>query len=269
MIGKLQDSWVYIWDEVWIPLRMFDDSPTDLFVQIYDVASDFIIPKPTSREYEEIINDPIKAELEFQKFQPLNFPDEISLIRFLEQVYRTLNDFGISGLSEEYKKLIEQFLEKYNLRYKIQEPFRFIFQFPGTFVDLYSQLQEINEENSHLKELITDFEEAYSGFSLTKSNKDLKTCIAKASNYAEGVASFSLGQNQTLGRACDLLPIWPHEAIKESVKSLYKFCSDYPSLRHSGNPAGKIRNLESKDTLLISLLLISFSGYLNTQVKFE
>ncbi|KXK14730.1 MAG: hypothetical protein UZ14_CFX002001008 [Chloroflexi bacterium OLB14] len=119
---------------------------------------------------------------------------------------------------------------------------------------------------------MTDFEESYSAFVLDlKSNKDFKNLLfaTKASNYAEGVASFSLNRNETLGKACEALSIWPHAAIKDSIKNLYKFCSDYPSLRHSGNPSSKIRDLESKDTMLVSLLLISFSGYLNTQVVFE
>lgn len=269
MIGELQNSWAYTWNDIWEPLKSFSEAPFDLFIQLYSTAIDFVTDKPSRSEYEEIVNDPEKAEVEFQKLQAKHFRDELAILKFLEQVYITLREYDINELTREYRRLVLQFLEKYNLRYSLQEPFRFRFQIPGTFKDLYSQLQEINEENAHLKELMTDFEEAYSTFTLTQSNKDLKTCIAKASNYAEGVASFSLNRNETLGRACEVLPIWPHASIKDAIKDLYKFCSDYPSIRHAGNPSGKIRDLESKDTMLVSLLLISFSGYLNTQVRFE
>ncbi len=269
MIGEMQNSWAHTWSDIWEPLNSYEMTPADFFVQVYSTAIDFVFEKPTQSEYEEIVNDPEKAEIEFKGLQAKHFRGELAILRFLEQVYFTLKEYDINEVTAEYKKLINVFVAKYNLRYSLQEPFRFRFRIHGTFADLYTQLQEINEENSHLKELMTDFEESYSAFVLSQSNKDLKTCIAKASNYAEGVASFSLNRNETLGKACEALSIWPHAAIKDSIKNLYKFCSDYPSLRHSGNPSSKIRDLESKDTMLVSLLLISFSGYLNTQVVFE
>ena len=196
MNGELRNSWSYTWNDIWEPLDSIGESPDDLFPQIYSTSTDFVKNKPSQREYEEIFNDPRKAEIEFRKIQAQHFLGEIAIVKFLEEVYVTLTGYDIDEITQEYKKLILLFLEKYNLRYSLQEPFRFRFQLPGTFEDLYSQIREINEENAHLKELMTDFEEAYSGFSMSQSNKDLKTCIAKASNYAEGVAAFSKPQKR-------------------------------------------------------------------------
>jgi hypothetical protein len=55
--------------------------------------------------------------------------------------------------------------------------------------------------------------------------------------------------------------------VKSSLKSLYGFCSDYPGIRHAGNPASRIRDLETKDGILICLLLFAFSGYLTDQIR--
>lgn len=90
--------------------------------------------------------------------------------------------------------------------------------------------------------------------------------IAKASNYAEGLASVAAGipaAGNTLGALCNQVGDWPHDQVKEALQKLYKFCSDYPGIRHAGNPAGVLRDLTTRDMTLASLLLLSFSGYLS------
>ena len=48
---------------------------------------------------------------------------------------------------------------------------------------------------------------------------------------------------------------------------LYKFCSDYPGIRHAGDPVGVRRDLATRDVTLASLLLVTFSGYLSPAVE--
>ena len=107
-----------------------------------------------------------------------------------------------------------------------------------------------------------DCEKAFDRYARTQDASDLKTCIAKASNYAEGLASFTRGTPGRSGALCDQLTDWPHDKVKEALKSLYKYCSDYPGIRHAGDPAGVRRDLATRDMTLASLLLLSFSGYL-------
>jgi len=57
-----------------------------------------------------------------------------------------------------------------------------------------------------------------------------------------------------------------HDCVKEALQKLYKFCSDYPGIRHAGDPAGMVRELSAKDSTLICLLLLGFSGYLSPNV---
>jgi hypothetical protein len=55
--------------------------------------------------------------------------------------------------------------------------------------------------------------------------------------------------------------------MRDALKCLYKFCSDYPGIRHAGDPNGVRRNLATRDATLASLLLVSFSGYLSPMVN--
>jgi hypothetical protein len=54
--------------------------------------------------------------------------------------------------------------------------------------------------------------------------------------------------------------------VKDSLKSLYSFCSDYAGVRHGGRPMACNRVLDEKDCVLTCLLLLSFSGYLTNGV---
>lgn len=85
----------------------------------------------------------------------------------------------------------------------------------------------------------------------------------------EGLASFTQGTPGTLGALCDQITDWPHDKMKDALKNLYKFCSDYPGIRHAGNPAGIRRDLATRDMTLASLLLLSFSGYLSSKIDQE
>lgn len=47
---------------------------------------------------------------------------------------------------------------------------------------------------------------------------------------------------------------------------LYKFCSDYPGIRHAGTAINAKRALCCRDSSLASMLLLCFSGYLSPQL---
>ena len=72
---------------------------------------------------------------------------------------------------------------------------------------------------------------------------------------------------RTLGDLWDKTICRPHKTVKECLKKLHGFCSDYPGIRHAGNPNGRLRDLEPRDAILICLLLLSFSGYLTYEPR--
>jgi hypothetical protein len=174
-------------------------------------------------------------------------------------VHKPFDDF--------YQQLLGSVLKKFNLRYRLEEPFVLRFLLPGSFNNLYDELQRLNSSNFYLGSLLADFEHAFDRYARTQDPTDLKTCIAKASNYAEGLASATRGVAGTLGALSDQLTDWPHDMVKEALKNLYRFCSDYPGIRHAGNPANARRALAARDATLASLLLVTFTGYLCPQLN--
>lgn len=267
MSGSLRHAWEYLAAELWEPLAYYSGrdaaAPPDLFSDVFTAADEFLSPRPTGAELEEARNDPDRARQRFLALKGTDFASESAIVHFLEEAHAVIADYEIPGFEDLYRRLLRDVLRKFNLRYRLDEPFTLRFLLPGSFTNLYTELHRLNVGNGHLAGLLTDFEKAFDRYARTQDSTDLKTCIAKASNYAEGLASFTRGIPGTLGALCDQLTDWPHDKVKESLKSLYKYCSDYPGIRHAGNPAGVRRDLATRDMTLASLLLLSFSGYLS------
>jgi len=269
MSGSLRNHWEYTAEEIWEPLAAHGNAPPDLFNDLYEAAENFLaLPTPESL-FEEIQNDAAKAHTAFSALNGSDFRDETSIVEFLEAAYEVIVDYEVPGEPEIFKQLLRQFISKYNLRYRLEDPFRLRFLLPGSFTNLYSELQRLNSTNGHLTSLLQDFEHAFDRYARSQDAADLKTCIAKASNYAEGLASHTMGNpatGNTLGTLASGLTCWPHDKVREALVNLYHFCCDYPGIRHGGTPANKRRELTSIDSTLICLLLLGFTGYLSPAV---
>jgi hypothetical protein len=267
MSGSFRDAWEYLAAELWEPLADFSAkdcaAPPDLFSDLFAAADDFLSPRPTDAELGEARNDPGKARQRFLALKGTDFVSESAVVRFLEAAHDVIADYELPGFEDFYRRLLRDALRKLNLRYRLDEPFILRFLLPGSFTNLYAELHRLNTANAHLAGLLNDFEKAFDRYARSQDPTDLKTCIAKASNYAEGLASATRGTAGTLGALCDQLTDWPHDKVREALKSLYKFCSDYPGIRHAGDPTGVRRDLATRDVTLASLLLVSFSGYLS------
>jgi len=269
MTGSLRNHWEYTPADIWEPLVAHESAPPDLFNDLYDAVDDFLALPTSDILLEEIRNDSGKAHDAFSALKGSDFSDETAVVKFLEAAYEVIADYDIAGYAEFFKLRLREFICRYNLRYRLDDPFRLRFLLPGSFTNLYSELQRLNTSNAHLNALLLDFEHAFDSYARTQDPADLKTCIAKASNYAEGLASFTLGNpttGNTLTALANSLTCWPHNKVKESLVNLYRFCCDYPGIRHGGTPASKRRELTAIDSTLICLLLLGFAGYLSPNV---
>jgi hypothetical protein len=268
MNGSLRHAWEYLAAELWEPLADYSArdavAPPGLFSDLVVTADEFLSPSTADSELEELRNDPISARQSFLALKGTDFTSESAIVHFLESASEVLADYEIPGFEDLYRRLLRDGLRKFNLRYRLDEPFVLRFLLPGSFANLYAELHRVNTGNGHLVDLLGDFEKAFDRYVRTQDPSDLKTCIAKASNYAEGLAGSTLGSAGTLGALCDQLNDWPHDKLKDALKSLYKFCSDYPGIRHAGNPAGVKRDLATRDMTLACVLLLSFSGHLSS-----
>jgi hypothetical protein len=267
MSGNLLHAWDYLAAELWDPLSSYSyrdfSAPPDLFSDLFAAADEFLSPRLSRTELEEARNNPDKARQRFFTLKGTDFASESAIVHFIEEVDHVISDYEIPSFGDFYRRLIRNVLRKFNLRYRLDEPFTLRFLLPGSFTNLYLELHRMNTGSGHLASLFIDFEKAFDRYVRTQDSSDLTTCIARASNYVEGIASYTRGAPGTLGALCDQLTDWPHDKMKEALKSLYKFCSDYPGIRHAGNPAGVLRPLAARDLTMASLLLLSFSGYLS------
>ncbi|MCL4274542.1 MAG: hypothetical protein KJZ77_11780 [Anaerolineales bacterium] len=273
MIGNLRERWEYTWADIWEPLGSLPQSPYDLYSQLYRTSVDYFRRRPNPQELAEIVNSPEVALSAFQSIQGRQFRDEMAVVQFLERAHGLINDFGSRILVRRYGEYVSKFLKKYNLRYETAEPFTLRVRLPALYGDIYEQLRRVNATNPHLLQLMSDFEISFSAFVRTRAQRDLTTAIHRASNYAEGIAAAALNtQGSDMNSLCDRLTnppyrVWPHTAVKQVVKDLYRFCSDYPAIRHAGTPNSRLRNLEVKDTIIVSALFFAASGYLHQQVS--
>ncbi len=270
MIGNLRNHWSYTVQEIWEPLATHEQAPQDLFSDLYNEVEDHLGVHTSQALFEEIRNDSVIAQAKFLAIKGTDFASELEIAEFLEEAYEAIEDYGIPGYSERFKSLLRTFTSKYNLRYRLDDPFELRFLLTGSFANLYNDLRRINATSPTLLGLMSDFEYAFNQYSRTLTQADLKTCIAKASNYAEGLASFTNGNpvaGNTLGALCNQLNTWPHDKVKESIVNLYHFCSGYPGIRHGGSPIGVRRGLNNEDPILVSILLFAFSGYLTTNLN--
>lgn len=274
MIGNIRERWEFTWADIWEPLGNLQQAPLDLYIQLYRTSIDYFRRRPNAQELAEIVNSPEFALSAFQTVQGRQFRDEMAVVQFLERVHELLqNDVSSRILARKYGEYVSKFLKKYNLRYETAEPFTLRVRLPSLYGDIYEQLRQVNSTNPHLLQLMTDFETSFSDFVRTRAQRDLTAAIHRASNYAEGIAAVALNtQGSDLNSLCDRLTnapyrVWPHTAVKQVVKDLYRFCSDYPAIRHAGTPNNRLRNLEIKDTIIVSALFIAASGYLHQQVS--
>ncbi|MDD4318989.1 MAG: hypothetical protein PHW10_01550 [Candidatus Peribacteraceae bacterium] len=267
MIGSLQKNWQMSWREVWAKLANSALAPSDLFIQLHDSVLPHLREQPALADYEVIHNDSARARRAFQQLKGSDFKGESEIVSFLEEAKVTIADFGKPRFEERYVQLITIFLAKYNLRYRVSDPFKLQLKLSGVFAGLYAELEELNRTNPDLAESMSDFEHAFDTFARTRRQADLKGCIAKASLYTEELAGVAAGRSGALGGLCDRLTCWPHVTVKEALKKLYGFCSDYPGIRHAGNRSAQIRRLDSRDAVLLCTLFISFSGFLPDTIR--
>lgn len=274
MSGSLRDAWDHFGAELWEPLADYSSraaaAPVDLFSDLFAAADEFLSPRPTDSELEEARNNPDKARQRFLALKGTDFASESAIVHFLEEVRDVIADYEIVGYEDLYRRLLRDALRKFNLRYRLDDPFTLRFLLPGSFANLYAELHRLNATGGQLASLLADFEHAFDRYARTLNSTDLRTCIAKASNYAEGLASATAGNpatGNTLGALAARLTDWPHDKVREALVNLYHFCCDYPGIRHgSGTPANALRDLAARDMTLACLLLLTFAGHLSPTV---
>lgn len=277
MRGEFIGVWSESWREIWSKLARHSKAPDDLFSELYRELIAVIIVSPNQtddekvlaeKRFAEIVSDPAQAKKAFMKTKSRDLRGERFLVEFFERAYHVLEDLGGDLLANRYFNLLSAFINKYSLRYDLRRPCSLCPTLPGVFANLIRDIRTATSQDAHLNSLMKDFENAIRDLRIDCSDSRIKTCIQKQINLIEAIGGRYPGVNKTtLGDICDQVGSWPHATLRESLKKIYGFASNYPGIRHGGNSNGVLREIEMRDMVAVSILLAGFAPYLTDQIN--
>ena len=269
MRGEFIGVWSETWREIWHPLveqpLTEDDEglPEDIFCELYRALAPALSPSPSVEDLADIIDSPIQSREVFEATTANDFAGERALSGFFEAAHDALEELGGDRLTNRYFNQLSRFIDKFNLRYDLRRPCILCPTLPGVFASLVSDLRVLTNRNPHLNTLMNEFEDAVRDLRHDGSDRRIKTCIQKQMNLLEAMGRAVPGVTEnTLGAICNQVGTWPHEKLKEAMKNLYSFASDYPGIRHGGTPESALRAVDMRDMVAMSILLVGFTPYL-------
>jgi len=223
------------------------------------------------REYWDLVgaaNDIGRAREEFYKL-PLTITEK-DAINISEGYYYSLSEYD-DNLADEYKGLLRDFLIKYNIRYCVSQPCKLILTIEGLLATEYDYIKHLSEASGSdsMKRLIKMLQNHLVKIDAPdEENHCIANCIKLIEHFILDRASERLhrpirGRQRTLGYAIKECPdLFPSESVKESLKKYYDFTNEYPNIRHVGEDACVIRDLNKSDALLALSLSVSYSAFI-------
>lgn len=268
MRGEFVPIWSETWGAIWLPLAESDAAPPDMFCELYrELVTAFAEP-PSIEALADVIDDQHQSREAFERSMHVQFAGEKVLVRFFEAAYGVLDDLQGDELANRYFGLLANFIEKYSLGYSLRRPCAISPSLSGMFADLAGALKKLTGTDEHLAALYRAHDEAIRDLRFGATEERIKTCLCKQFMLLEAIASTADEvTKQTLGDMCDQLQSWPHGTIRESLKKLYGFASNYPGIRHGGTPEGQLRGIETRDLAALSIMLLGYSPYLTTALE--
>lgn len=268
MRGEIIGVWSETWRELWSKLEKHPDAPKDLFCELYRELVGALTDPPDVTSLADIVDNPKQARKTFQKTKADSLKGELALVAFLERAHNVVTDLGGDPLANKYFQLLESFLTKYSLRYDLRRPLSLHPTLPGVFSRLIRELKDASDRDAALRTLMLEFEDAVRDLHASTTSGKIKTCIQKQVNLLEAMGSRCPGvTGNTLGRICEQVNTWPHAKLMEAMKNMYGFASDYPGIRHGGNLAHQLREIEMRDLVAVSVVLAGFAPYLTDQIN--
>ena len=268
MRGEIIGVWSETWREIWSKLAKHPDAPDDLFCELYRELVAAFADQPDVTALADIVDNPEEARKAFRQTKAAAFRGELALVEFFERAHNVASDLGGDPLANRYFLLLEQLLEKYSLRYDLRRPLSLNPTLPGVFARLMRELKAATDRDAALRALMLEFEDAVRDLRADASAGRIKTCIQKQVNLLEALGRRCPGVTEnTLGRICGQVGTWPHAKLRDAMKNIYGFASDYPGIRHGGTPANSLRDIEMRDLVAVCVVLAGFSPYLTDQIN--
>lgn len=263
MRGEFIAVWSETWCAIWLPLAESEAAPADLFCELYRELARAFTEAPSIEELADVIDDAEQSRQAFEMAGSTQFASEKALVRFFEAAHGVLDDLQGDELANTYFGLLCDFIHRYSLGYSLRRPCAISPTLPGMFADMANALNRLTSTDAHLAALYLAHEEAVRDLRFGATDERIKTCLSKQFMLLEAIASTADEVTaRTLGDMCDQVRSWPHATVRESLKKLYGFASNYPGIRHAGNPDSQLRGIESRDLAAVSILLMGYSPYL-------
>ena len=274
MRGEFIGVWSETWREIWLPLieqplaRDDEDVPEDIFCELYRALEPALSLRPSVQDLADIIYNPVQSREAFAATTADDLTGEGAIVGFFEAAHGALKELGVDELMNRYFNLLSGFIDKFSLRYDLQDPCILYPTLPGLFASLVRDLRELTSQDPHLNAHMKDFEDAIRDLRHDASDRRIKTCIQKQMNLLEAIGRAAPGVTEdTLGKICNQVGTWPHKNLKEAMKNLYWFASDYPGIRHGGTPGAALREVDMRDMVAMSILLTGFTPYLESRLS--
>jgi hypothetical protein len=298
MRGEFIAVWNQTWSKLWIKLAKQKDCPPDLFSELYrslfkqpiapqepeyDEQGNFVEAsgeaitlyrqafKTFSIErvdYEEAITGGIRIQKLFRAKLQSTVDTETDAVRFLEKASSVIQEFEEENFSNRFFLLVQDFIEKYSLRYDLRRPFSLHPTLPGVFARLFQDLKTLSKTDEHLNKLMWDYEEAFRDLRHSPDAGHIKTCLSKQYNLLEGLATLDPAITETtLGAICLQLTYWPHQTLQSALSKLYGFRGNFPGMGHGSRSKGALREIEMRDMIAVSVLLAGFTPYLTDKMN--
>jgi hypothetical protein len=264
MRGEFIAVWSETWREIWLPLTDHEGVPDDIFCELYRELAPALKERPSVEALADIIDNPVQSREAFENRSANDFAGERALMSFLEATHSALDELVGDELSNQYFNLLAGFVDKFSLRYDLRRPCTLCPTLAGVFASLVRDLRVLTSQDAHLDALMKEFENAVRDLRHDCSDGRIKTCIQKQVNLLEAIGRAVPGvSGTTLGAICNQVGTWPHEKLKDAMKDLYGFASDYPGIRHGGTQANALRAVDMRDLVAVSILLAGFTPYLS------
>jgi hypothetical protein len=268
MRGEFIGVWADTWQHIWMPLIDHEDVPEDIFCELYRELAPALQVTPSVEALADIIDNPAQSREAFERTRASDLAGERAVATFLEAAHPALDELAGDQLSNRYFNLLTGFIEKFSLRYDLRRPCIICPTLPGVFASLVRDLHALSSQDAHLDSLMKDFEDAIRDLRTDCSDGRIKTCIQKQVNLLEAIGRRCPGVTATtLGAISNEVATWPHEKVRDAIKALYGFASDYPGIRHGGTPGSVLRAIEMRDMVAMSILLAGFTPYLSDQLN--
>jgi hypothetical protein len=276
MRGEFIGVWAEAWREIWLPLvdepigEQAVAVPEDIFCELYRELAGALKSPPSIQELADTIDDRLQSRQAFERMPADHLAGERELVVFFEAVYDALDEFGGDELTNRYFNLLASFIAKFSLRYDLRRPCILCPTLPGVFASLMRDLRALASEDPHLDQLMKDYDDAVRDLRFGCTDGRIKTCIGKQFMLLEAIGAIDPGVTKnTLGDMCDQVTSWPHATIRESLKKLYGFASDYPGIRHGSRAKGALRAIDMRDMVAMSIMLAGFTPYLDRRLSAE